>query len=57
MYGTPQEMGPLGFDPSIFLLSGYLLTLLAGLIMMALAIGVATLPVFFLVLFVIEQVG
>lgn len=55
MYSIPQEMGPIGFDPSIFLLSGYLLTLLAGLIMIALAVGVATLPLFFLVLYVVEQ--
>src|SRR5262249_47617019 len=55
MYGIPQEMGPVGFDPSIFLLSGYLLGVLAGLIGIALMVGIATLPVFFLVLFVIEQ--
>jgi putative ABC transport system permease protein len=48
-------MGPVGFDPSIFLLSGYLLAMLAGLIGIAMLVGVLTLPVFFLVLFVIEQ--
>lgn len=53
--GSPPEMGPLGFDPSIFLLSGYLLGLLGTLIMVALFIGLVTLPVFFLVLFGIEQ--
>src|SRR5262245_43773562 len=57
MYGMPSEMGPSGFDPSIFLLSGYLLTILAGLIMVALSIGIATLPLFFLVLYVVEQVA
>src|SRR5438132_570234 len=57
MYGMPPEMGPSGLDPSIFLLSGYLLTILAALIMGALSIGVATLPLFFLVLFVVEQVA
>ncbi|MCI0704244.1 MAG: ABC transporter permease, partial [Planctomycetia bacterium] len=55
MYGIPQEMGPIGFDPSIFLLSGYLLGMLAGLIAIALIVGILTLPLFFLVLFVIEQ--
>lgn len=55
MYGMPQEMSPVGFDPSILMLSGYLLTVLAALIAGALFIGVATLPVFFLVLYVIEQ--
>jgi putative ABC transport system permease protein len=55
MFGTPSEMGPIGFDPSIFLLSGYLLALLAGLIALALGVGVATLPMFFLVLYAVEQ--
>jgi putative ABC transport system permease protein len=57
MYGLPQEMGPLGFDPSIFMLSGYLLGLLAGLIVLAVVVGIVTLPVFFLVLYAIEQVA
>ena len=30
MYGMPSEMGPIGFDPSMFLLSGYLLAGSAG---------------------------
>src|SRR5262245_14354367 len=55
MYDIPQEMGPLGFDPSIFLLSGYLLAALAALIGIAMFVGILTLPVFFLVLFIIEQ--
>ncbi|MBP3958845.1 ABC transporter permease [Gemmata sp. G18] len=56
MYGMPQDMmGPAGFDPSIVMLSGYLLTLLAGLITLALLIGAVTLPIFFVVLFAIEQ--
>ena len=55
MYGTPQEMGPVGFDPSMFLLSGYLLGLLGGLILLAVVVGLFTLPVFFLVLYAIEQ--
>jgi putative ABC transport system permease protein len=50
-------MGPVGFDPSMFMLSGYLLGLLAALIGVALAVGILTLPVFFLVLFAVEQVA
>lgn len=57
MYGMPPEMGASGFDPSVFLLSGYLLTILAGLIMVALSIGIVTLPLFFLVLYAVEQVA
>lgn len=58
MNGIPPEMGgPTGFDPSILLLSGYLLTLLGGLIAVALFVGAATLPLFFGVLFGIEQVA
>ena len=45
MHGIPSEMGPLGFDPSMFLLSGYLLGMLAGLIMLALVIGLVTVAV------------
>jgi putative ABC transport system permease protein len=58
MYGLPTDMmGPVGFDPSMFMLSGYLLALLAALIAAALAIGLLTLPLFFTVLFVVEQVA
>ena len=57
MYSMPQEMGPIGFDPSIFLLTGYLLSRLVLLIVGAVAVGVVTLPVFFLVLFVVEQLA
>jgi putative ABC transport system permease protein len=48
-------MSPVGFDPSVFLLSGFLLATLGSLIMVALVVGVLTLPLFFLVLFVVEQ--
>ncbi|MBX9581818.1 MAG: ABC transporter permease [Gemmataceae bacterium] len=51
----PSEMGPVGFDPSMFMLSVYLLGALGVIIAGALAVGVATLPVFFLVLFAVEQ--
>jgi putative ABC transport system permease protein len=57
MFGMPSEMGPTGLDPSMFMLSGYLLGLLAGLNVVALIVGVVTLPVFFLVLFGVEQVA
>ena len=53
MYGMPTGMG--GPDPSVLMLSGYMLALLGGLIMAALLIGLVSLPVFFLVLFVIER--
>ena len=53
--GAPPEMGPVGFDPSMFLLSGYLLTMLGGLILLALFVGALTLPAFFLVLFAVGQ--
>lgn len=55
MNGLPPEMGPLGFDPSMFLLSGYLVRTLGLLIALALGLGLVTLPVFFLILFLIEQ--
>jgi putative ABC transport system permease protein len=56
MYGMPSgQMGPLGFDPSMFMLSGYLLGVLAGLIAIALIVGLLTLPIFFIVLFIVEQ--
>jgi putative ABC transport system permease protein len=51
MFGIPG-MGP---DPSMFMLSTYLLAGLGGLILVALALGVLTLPAFFTVLFGIEQ--
>jgi putative ABC transport system permease protein len=57
MYGMPSGMGPTGFDPSMFMLSGYLLGMLAGLIGIALVIGLLTLPVFFFVLFGVEQLA
>ncbi len=53
MFGIPgmgSEMGPLGLDPSMFMLTGYLLALLGGLILVALAFAIMTLPVFFLLI-------
>lgn len=56
--GAPPEMGGAGgLDPSMFLLSGYLLGLLGMLILGALGIGLVTLPVFFLALYGIEQIA
>ncbi|VTU01843.1 abc transporter atp-binding protein : Uncharacterized protein OS=Pirellula staleyi (strain ATCC 27377 / DSM 6068 / ICPB 4128) GN=Psta_2963 PE=4 SV=1: MacB_PCD: FtsX [Gemmataceae bacterium] len=58
MYGLPIDgMTPTGLDPSMFLLSGYLLGLLGGLNLLAIGLGVVTLPVFFVVLFSVEQVA
>lgn len=54
MYGMPEALSP---DPSIALLSGYLFLGLGGLILLALMIGMVTLPIFFLVLYCIEQVA
>jgi putative ABC transport system permease protein len=48
-------MGPTGFDPSMFMLTGYLLGVLAALIGVAVLFGLFTLPVFFAVLFSVEQ--
>lgn len=57
MYGFPADLFPTGYDPSLFLLSGYLLGLLAALIIGAILLGLLTLPAFFLVLFGIEQLA
>jgi putative ABC transport system permease protein len=57
MFGMPSQMGPMGLDPSMFMLSGYLLGALGGLILIALFVGLITLPIFFTVLFVVEEVA
>lgn len=55
MFGMPSDtLGPVGFDPSMFMMSGYLLAMLAGLIAVALFVGILTLPVFFVVLFLVQ---
>ena len=55
MYGMPTGgMGPTGFDPSMLMLTGYMLGMLTGLIALALVVGLFTLPVFFIVLFVVQ---
>ena len=57
MYGMPAGMSPDLFDPSIFLLSGYLFMALGTLILVALGVGLVTLPIFFAVLYGIEQIA
>jgi putative ABC transport system permease protein len=57
MYGLPIDFVPTGYDPSLFLLAGYLIGLLAALILGAIALGILTLPAFFAVLFGIEQLA
>ena len=56
MLGMPSGMGA-EFDPSMLLLSGHLLASLGYLIAGALGVGLITLPVFFLVLFALEQLA
>lgn len=56
MSEMPTEMaGGMTLDPSVPLLSGYLLLSLAGMIVLATFVGVATLPGFFIALFALEQ--
>jgi putative ABC transport system permease protein len=52
MPGMPS--GPVGFDPSMLMLSGYLFGMLAILIAGALVVGVLTLPFFFVVLYGVQ---
>ena len=56
MYGMPSDLAPTGFDTSMLLLSGYLLGGLAVLIFGAMMLGILTLPVFFLILWVADRV-
>lgn len=56
MFGMPSGMGA-EFDPSVGLLSVHLLASLAKLIVGAFALGAVTLPVFFLVLYALEQLA
>ncbi len=55
MYGMPTDASGAAFDPSAFLLSGYLVGALAAVVALAVLIGVLTLPLFFLAVFVLEQ--
>ena len=56
MYGMPSEMGMGGFDTSMFMLTGYLFAGLVGLILVAIALGVLTLPAFFLIVWVSDRI-
>jgi len=53
MYPTP-DIAPTGFDPSLLLLSGYLLAGVGTVLVIAAVLGVVTLPVFFLFIYVTE---
>lgn len=55
MYGMPSDMGPLGFDTSMLTMSVYLLAGLASLIVGAMALGVVTLPAFFIILWLSDR--
>jgi putative ABC transport system permease protein len=57
MFGMPGMsggMGPTGFDPSMLMLSVYLLAALTAIIAGALILGLFTLPIFFIVLFLVQ---
>jgi putative ABC transport system permease protein len=55
MYGLPPEMGMTGFDTSMFQLTGYLFAGLVGLILLAIALGMFTLPAFFAILYTSDK--
>src|SRR5215211_6680243 len=55
MYGMPPEMGGAAFDTSMLQLTGYLFAGLVGLIALAVALGVFTLPAFFFILWVSDK--
>ena len=56
MYGMPSEFSPTGFDTSMLLMSGYLLGGLAVMILGAIALGILTLPAFFVILWIADRV-
>jgi putative ABC transport system permease protein len=56
MNGMPPEFSPTGFDPSMMLLSVYLLYQLTQLIVGAIALGILTLPIFFIILWIADRV-
>ena len=51
----PSDMGPLGFDTSMLTMSVYMLAGLGSLIILALALGIITLPVFFVILWLSDR--
>ena len=57
MYGMPSDFAPTGFDPSMLLALGLpARRCSAVLILIAMVLGIVTLPVFFLILCVVEPV-
>ena len=56
MYGATPDFAPTGFDPSLFMLSGYIFAGLAVANLIALLLGVVTLPLFFLFIYAAEFV-
>lgn len=56
MFGMPPEMGMTGFDTSMFQLTGYLFAGLVGLIVVAILLGLFTLPAFFAILFTADKI-
>lgn len=55
MYGMPSDFSPTGFDTSMLLMSGYLLGGLAVMILGAIALGILTLPAFFIILWIADR--
>lgn len=57
MFGMPPEMGMSGgFDTSMLQLTGYLFAGLVGLIVLAIMLGLFTLPAFFAILWVADKI-
>ena len=57
MYGMPTELSPnAGFDPSLVMMTWYLLSSSIMMMMVAFLIGIITLPIFFAIIFVAELV-
>jgi len=52
MDGMPPEIGGMGFDTSMFMLTGYLFAGLVVIILGAIGLGILTLPIYFLILYV-----
>jgi putative ABC transport system permease protein len=56
MFGMPSEMSGVGFDTSMLQLVGYLFGGLVLLILIAIALGILTLPIFFIILWVSDRI-
>ncbi|MCS6863743.1 MAG: ABC transporter permease [Gemmataceae bacterium] len=59
MFGLPPELSSagFGFDTSMFMLTGYLFAGLVGIIVGAIALGLLTLPAFFVILWGADRVA